>query len=136
MNLEKIKNPEFIKQLNIEELNDKLKNAKRTKYDFENRTHLSIISSTMTRKCMDIFEVCRYRNFSNENRNIVLLMFAKEYYYIEDYVTGDKLISYVESQKYKSPKVKRLLNEIKSDRNSYKNRTEEMGASLILAPNI
>lgn len=126
----------LIENINIEKLNDRLDNAKGTEFNPEKRSHLSAISSLMIRNCLSLEGACTYLNLDNEKKNIVFLMYAKEYYYIKNYVTGDSLIRYVESQKDKSPKVKKLLIEIIRDKNFYANRAEEIGASLILAPNI
>lgn len=120
--------------INIEELNIKLEEAKTEVFNPENRNHLSTISSIMVRNCLTLEESCDYLNLDKNTRNTVFLMFAKEYYYLCDFTNGDKLVKIIEREQDKSPRVKELLNEIRRDKNFYKNRTEEMGASLILAP--
>ena len=126
----------LIDNINIEELNDKLKKAKGTKFDPENRSHLKTISSIMVRDCLSLEETCTSLSLDRNTRNIVFLMFAKEYYYLSDFKNGDELVKIVEREEDKSDRVKQLFNEIRRDKNFYKNRTEEMGVSLILVPNI
>lgn len=69
----------------------------------------------------NINEVCEVFNLNSEQRNIVLLILAREYYYQGDLKTGDIYLKMVE-QSQKSGYVISVFNEIRKNRQFYKNR--------------
>lgn len=125
-----------LSEIKIQNLEHALTSAKKERFNPENSKHLSYLSSLMVKKCLSLEEVCALLKLNNDTKNIIFLMYAKEYYYLKDYMNGDKLVNIVEREKDKSPRVKELIREIRRDKNYYTNRIEEIGASLILGHNI
>ena len=77
---------------------------------------------------MSISDACIQFNLTEEQINIVKLIFARIYYANEDYITGDIIINNVERSNRKTPFIIKLINELRTNKRFYKNRktTEEI----------
>ena len=71
---------------------------------------------------MTLDEVVKEFNLNNEQKDILLLIFARDNYYKENYSNGDVYIKMVEKDRDKSSEVKKFLNEVKTNKKYYKNR--------------
>ena len=78
---------------------------------------------------------CRFMNLSEDETNIVYLIYARECYYNSDYKNGDKFIKLVQKQKNISRYVKEILKEILVNRMYYKNRKRNESDAKILKLN-
>lgn len=87
-----------------------------------------LVSSGMT---MD--EACLNVGLDDEQRNIVALIFAKEYYAKGNYIIGDQYLKKVERRKNKSKFTNSLVEEIRKNKRFYKNREKEGEKCLLLA---
>lgn len=76
--------------------------------------------------------VCDTFKLTDEEKNIVYLIFAREFYSKEIYILGDKYIKLVEKTKDKTEFVKTLLEEVKKNKKFYKNKVEEEHKKLLL----
>ncbi len=84
-----------------------------------------LISSGMT-----IEEACCNLRLNEEQKNIVTLIYAREYYAQEFYALGDQYLKKVERTKNKSKFVITLLEEIRKNKRFYKNRMIEEAKHL------
>ena len=64
-------------------------------------------------------------NLSQEDMQIINLILAKEYYIQSDYTKGDYYFKLVEKSNGKTSKVKKMMMDIQSKKQFYKNRIEE-----------
>ena len=71
-------------------------------------------------------------SFSDDEKNIIKLIYARKYYLYSLYDMGDKFIRSVESSKNKSSKVIKILNEIKINKRKYSNRPKDTNMKLSL----
>lgn len=83
---------------------------------------------------ISIKDACEMYELNEEDINIVFLIFAKNYYSEEKYGMGDKCFKTVEKSKNKTNFVKKLLNEVRKNKNFYKNRVEVVEKRLTLTP--
>lgn len=81
---------------------------------------------------VSINEACNVVNLNNEQKNIVLLIFAREYYSIGNYIMGDSYMKLVEKTKNKSNFIKSLFEEIRINKKFYRYRVEEEDSSFLL----
>lgn len=58
----------------------------------------------------------------DDNKNYARLMYARDCYYLKDYLTGDKYLLKVEKSPNKSQRIKKLLEEVRLNKKYYKNR--------------
>lgn len=69
---------------------------------------------------------------SAEEAGIARLIYARDCYYLEKYAEGDKYLRKVETTKKKSAYLKKLYNEVKTNRIFYKNRLDDEKKCLVL----
>ncbi len=100
-------------------------------YGIEVDQVVDLLSSGMT-----IDDACLNLGMDDNKKNIVTLIFAREFYVQEDYKMGDLCIKKVEKSKNKSEFVNSLLVEIKKDKKFYKNRAKEGQKRLVLNPKV
>jgi len=74
---------------------------------------------------VSVEEACKSVNLTEDQKNIVLLIFAREYYSQEYYSVGDEYLKKVEVSQSKSTFVKSLFAEIRKNKKFYKNRAKE-----------
>lgn len=67
----------------------------------------------------DINSICEKLGFSAETRDVALLIYAKNYYLLASPKKGDQFLRAVEQNKNKTPKVRRIITEIKNNRKVY-----------------
>lgn len=117
-----------VPQVNKLEFNNDLDNY----YGISNFNEISlyILSSGL-----DVESACSELMLSNEETNIIRLIFAKEYYAKKYYEIGDKFVKCVE-QSDKTDKVIKILNEIRTNKMFYFNREQSnsLNLSLKLSP--
>lgn len=77
-------------------------------------------------------EACINIDLTEEQKNIVLLIYTRECYAKENYKEGDKYFKKVERTKKKSKQLKALIEEIRRNKRFYKNRLEEGQKHLVL----
>ncbi len=78
-----------------------------------------------------LHELMMGSSFTEEQKAMLYLQFAKDCYYQEKYDMGDIFLEMATKTKNKTDKVKKLLSEIRTNRLFYKNR-QEQHKSLIL----
>ena len=74
---------------------------------------------------MSISDVCKKMNYDTEKENIILLIFAREYYIQQNYELGDKCLKRVEKSPNKTPYIKKLYSETMKNKKLYKNKSNE-----------
>lgn len=79
-------------------------------------------------------EACINMNLNEEQKNIVLLIVAKECYETEKYELGDQYIKKVEKTKNRGRYINNLINEIRKNKKFYKNRMDSKENKLVLIP--
>ncbi len=71
---------------------------------------------------MSIDEACANLDMNEEQKSIVGLIFAREYYSQSNYRLGDQYLKRVEKTKNKSKRVKSLFEEVRRNKKFYRNR--------------
>lgn len=126
----------------IEKINQKLKNTsqeiskqerkpfvqikEKEFYDLDNNfgiTNLDEIYYYIEENKMSIESACQIYSLTSEQILLVKLIYARDYYTNSMYSQGDRLVSEVEKSKNKTDRVKKLLIEIRKNKQFYKNRT-------------
>lgn len=77
-------------------------------------------------------EACQMLNFTEEQKNVVLLIFAKEHYTLGEFAFGDQCMKKVERSKNKSKQVIDLWRSIQKNKQFYQNRIGEDYKSFML----
>ena len=77
-------------------------------------------------------DVCFNLRLNEEEKNIVILLIARESYYQEKYELGDYYINKVSKVKNRSEKIDRLYKSILKNRKYYKNRDDSEHKKLVL----
>lgn len=96
-------------------------------YGIENLNEIAIF---ILESKMD-FNIAKEKfNLSDEDINIIKLIFAKDYYTKEYYDIGDRYFKEVEKSKNKTKRLNKILAEIRKNRNFYKHRNN--GKTLVL----
>lgn len=81
---------------------------------------------------IDVMDACSQVGLSDDEKNLVYLTVAKEYYYQGFYKEGDKYLKLVEKNKGKSKVVKKLFEEITKNKKFYINRADKAELRLNL----
>jgi len=81
---------------------------------------------------LSIEEACDIFKVPSEKVPLVKLIFAREYYYLGHYEMGDKLYKMVLESKDKTSLTKKVLEEVRVNKNFYKNRGRDMRKALAL----
>jgi len=84
---------------------------------------LEVIDNYIKIEKLTIEEACKKMGLSENKILLVKLIYARDYYIEGDYINGDKLLLAVEKSKNKSKTVLKLLNEIRTNKQFYKHRT-------------
>lgn len=71
---------------------------------------------------LSIEEGCRKFRLTEDRILLVKLIYARDYYTEENYVSGDRLLVEVERSRHKTNRVIKMLNEIRRNKMFYKNR--------------
>ena len=86
---------------------------------------------------LDVESACKQLNLSSDVIQIIKLIYAREYYKISNMKKGDLFIKSVEMSPFKNTKVKKLLEDVKKNKNlyRYKKDKDSFQLSLKLYPN-
>lgn len=110
--------------------NSMFKNVKENDYGISS-LHQAVYAIS---KNIPLDEVVKQFNLSEEEKYIVLLITAREYYYLNNDLMGDRYFMQVEKAKNKSRKVISLFEEIRKKKRFYKNHEESTHQSLLEEP--
>ena len=80
-------------------------------------------------------EVAQIMKLNDEQKNIVSLILAREYYAQRSYAIGDRYIKLVEKADHRTNLVNSILSEVKKNKKFYQNRVQEGRKSLVLTSN-
>ena len=98
-------------------------------------SNFDFINSYIVNSGLDVESACIELGLSNEDINIINLIYAKEYYKIDHKEIGDLFLKYVEQNKDKSTKVKKILDDISKNKALYKHKKDNLlQLSLTLFP--
>lgn len=81
---------------------------------------------------INLNEACERLNLTEEQKNIVTLIFAREWYTLGNYQVGDSYLKMVEKTPNKSKFTNSLLTEIRKNKNFYKNRIDDNYQSILV----
>ena len=86
---------------------------------------------------LDVESACKQLNLSSDVIQIIKLIYAREYYKISNMKKGDLFIKSVEMSPFKNTKVKKLLEDVKKNKNFYRYQKDKdsFQLSLKLYPN-
>lgn len=93
--------------------------------EFNYDTRINEVITLMKFHNMSLEEACLALNISEEEKNIISLYLARDFYAQNNLEYGDKLLKIVEKFQVKSERVKKLMQEIRTNRLFYKNRVDE-----------
>ena len=111
--------------MNIDEFsNDRVSDN----YGIENIEEIA----TLISKGVTLDEICMKMQLSEEQKSIILLIYAREYYIQSNYKVGDRYLKEAEKIRSNSKYVKSLIEEIRKNKNFYKYKVDEEYKSLIL----
>ena len=105
--------------------NEKRPKVKQEEFESDNNTYgIECINDIieMVKEGYTLIEACGAYNLSNEQTCFAFLIYAKEYYRLQDYRNGDLCLKKVEQNDSKTPKIIKELNNIKRSKQFYKNR--------------
>lgn len=85
---------------------------------------------------MSIDDACLNVGLDEEQKSIITLIFARDYYTQENYTMGDTFLKKVERTKNKSKFTNSLLEEIRKNKKFYKNRVRENQKCLLLTTKV
>ena len=88
--------------------------------------------ATLISKGVTLDEICMKMQLSEEQKSIILLIYAREYYIQSNYKVGDRYLKEAEKIRSSSKYVKSLIEEIRKNKNFYKYKVDEEYKSLIL----
>ena len=74
---------------------------------------------------LDVESACLNLNMSQEEINLINLIYARTFFIMGNNEKGELFLKYVERSKNKSSKVKKLLFEIRKNKKLYKNRNKD-----------
>ena len=77
-------------------------------------------------------KACQKLNLNMEQIHLVKLIYARDYYIESMFKEGDKLLQEIEKSKDKTPRVRKLLKEIRENRMFYQNRVNAKTRKRIL----
>ena len=85
---------------------------------------------------LDLESACEQLEMTPEEINILRLVYAREYYIMSNFKTGDLFLNTVERSKDKTPRIKKLIKEIREGRKFYQTRIlpEARPNVLVLKP--
>jgi len=123
----------FLRENGKEEQNPMIKNAEEEFKDASNESNILQWEEIKTQICLgtSLQKVMEMFPLSENQKSIVLLLLAKEYYMREQYVEGDQLLDLVRQQSKKTQDVQILLIEVRKRRPFYKNCSEEKQLQLL-----
>ena len=90
----------------------------------DNQKEIEELADYLKEENISFEEAKEKYNLTEEQILIIKLLYARNYYIEEMYLLGDVLLKEVELSKNKTPRVIKLLNEIKNNKKFYKNRRE------------
>lgn len=93
--------------------------------NFYGITKIKDVSILMNYEGMTVDEACLALNINEEEKSMILLLFAREYYALKCFKQGDEYIKRVLKTPYKSERIKHFLEELKLNRKFYQNRIDE-----------
>lgn len=104
--------------------------------DIENNygiTNIDKITSYVLESGLDVETACHNLNLSNEQIDIVRLIYAKTYYTQGNYEKGDQFLKVVERSNNKTKYINKLLDELRKNKKFYINRANDNKKTLSLA---
>lgn len=116
---------------------DKKPRFKMTVEEFDNKENFGIenlesITSHILETGLDVQTVCTEFQMSEEQYLIILLLYAREYYYQGNYEKGEEFLKVVERNNNKTKKVISIFNEIRTNKKFYINRNNDKVQKLSL----
>jgi len=130
--LTNIKNNKFTKNIEIEDtiifttrFGDKINNNCGI-------TQIEEIAYYLKEENLSLKEISKKLSLTEEQIQLLKLIFARDYYVEEMYTEGDKLLHAVEKSKNKTNKVNKFLSEVRNNKKFYKNQKHLQTRKLVL----
>lgn len=110
---------------------DDVKNPVKMKVnDFEDKSDYGIsnldeIINCIDKEKLDVNTICEQKGLTENEANIVKLMYARNCYTNDKYIEGDKFLKQVEKSQEKTQLVKKLFIETQKNKRFYRNRKSD-----------
>ena len=104
----------------------------RDKIDYYGIRNFLDIHSYIIATGLDVYSVCVKLGLSQEEIDIVELIYAKEFYAQGNMNMGDLFLNFVEKSKNKTAKVIKIMEEIEKNKRFYQNRLDDNVFDLVL----